>query len=279
MSSFNLSKPALFRRALLAWYQKFKRDLPWRKNTDPYKILVSELMCQQTQIKTVLPYYAKFLKSFPNAKALASAPEEAVLAAWAGLGYYRRARFLQGAAKAVAATGFPETAEGLLALPGVGAYTAAAIGSISFGLPLAVVDGNVIRVLSRVLALELDPKSGEGKLRISEAAQALLDPGQPGDFNQALMEVGALICSPAKPHCGACPLAKLCAAHAAGMEERYPAAQGRGSDQNSQGRGPGHDAEPGAGGPLHPERQGRGPGQDAGLLAFSGNRIEERREA
>lgn len=219
-------KPADYpelRRALLAWYQRAKRDLPWRQSSDPYAILVSELMLQQTQVKTVLPYYAKFLKAFPSAAALAKAPEDKVLAAWAGLGYYRRARFLHAAAKAVVqAGGFPDTLDGIRALPGVGAYTAAAVGSIAFGMPAAVVDGNVIRVMARLLALEADASKGAGAELVREAAQGLLDPRHPGDFNQAVMELGASLCSPTKPQCPACPLQKRCAAFLAGKPEAYP---------------------------------------------------------
>lgn len=209
---------------LLRWYGTAKRDLPWRHTSeDPYSILVSELMCQQTQIKTVLPYYAKFMKLFPNPKALAKASEQQVLAAWAGLGYYRRARFLHAAAQAIVeAGGFPDTLEGIRGLPGVGEYTAAAVGSISFGLKAAVVDGNVIRVLSRIIALEGDPTKGEGAKKIREVAHELLDPKRPGDFNQALMELGALVCSPTKPACGSCPLNQHCAAFLAGKAEAYP---------------------------------------------------------
>jgi A/G-specific adenine glycosylase len=208
---------------LLRWYASAKRDLPWRKTSDPYAILVSELMCQQTQIKTVLPYYAKFMKLFPSPKALAGASEEQVLAAWAGLGYYRRARFLQKAAQVVVAAGrFPDTLDGIRALPGVGDYTAAAVGSIAFGLPAVVVDGNVIRVISRLLALEEDPTRGEGAKKLKEAAQAFLDSKRPGDFNQALMELGALLCSPTKPACESCPLKQHCAAFLAGKAEAFP---------------------------------------------------------
>jgi A/G-specific adenine glycosylase len=208
---------------LLRWYASAKRDLPWRHTSDPYAILVSELMCQQTQIKTVLPFYAKFMKLFPTAKALAKASEQQVLAAWAGLGYYRRARFLHAAAQAVTEQGkFPDTLEDIRNLPGVGEYTAAAVGSISFGLPAAVVDGNVIRVMSRLTALDLDASKGDGAKKIRETAQALLDPKRPGDFNQAVMELGALICSPTKPSCTECPLKQHCAAFLAGKPEAYP---------------------------------------------------------
>jgi A/G-specific adenine glycosylase len=180
-------------------------------------------MLQQTQVKTALPYYEKFLALFPGAAELAEAPEERVLAAWAGLGYYRRARFLHAAAKAIVSEGaFPRTLEGIRALPGVGAYTAAAVGSIAFGLPAAVVDGNVVRVLSRLLALEADPTKGEGAAEVRRTADALLDPRRPGDFNQAVMELGAGLCSPTKPRCPLCPLSRHCAAFEAGRPEAYP---------------------------------------------------------
>jgi A/G-specific adenine glycosylase len=214
--------PRAFRTALLKWYDKNKRALPWRESRDPYRVLVSELMLQQTQVKTVLPYYEKFLRKFPTAKKLAAAPEADVLAAWAGLGYYRRARFLQAAAKAVARGGFPQSAEGLKALPGIGDYTAAALGSISFGLALAVVDGNVIRVMARLLALPEQADAGKGLAKVREKASALLDPRRPGDFNQGLMELGALICSPRQPACAFCPVSKFCAAYAKGRPGDFP---------------------------------------------------------
>ena len=215
--------PPTLRRALLKWYTANARDLPWRRTSDPYSILVSELMLQQTQVKTVLPYYAKFLKTFPTAGSLAKATEEKVLHAWAGLGYYRRARFLQAAAKAITAgRKFPNTLEGIRALPGVGEYTAAAVGSIAFGIPAAVVDGNVIRVMSRLIALDGDPTKGAGAQTIKDTAQAVLDPKRPGDFNQAVMELGASLCSPTKPACPLCPLQPHCSAFLAGKPEAYP---------------------------------------------------------
>lgn len=211
-----------FKKSLLRWYGKNKRALPWRQDADPYRVLVSELMLQQTQVKTALPYYEKFLKKFPTAKKLASAPESDVLAAWAGLGYYRRARFLQAAARMAAQGGFPKDAEGLRQLPGVGEYTAAAIGSICFGLPLAVVDGNVIRVMARLLALKADAKAPKSLLTIRAEAARLLDAKRPGDFNQGLMELGALVCTPASPDCANCPVSAQCRALAEGRPEAYP---------------------------------------------------------
>ncbi|MGH7442876.1 MAG: A/G-specific adenine glycosylase [bacterium] len=212
-----------FRRDLLRWYAASKRDLPWRRTRDPYAILVSELMLQQTQVKTALPYYEKFLRHFPNPEALASASENAVLASWAGLGYYRRARFLRAAAQAIVARGsFPEHLEGIRALPGVGAYTAAAVGSIAFGLQQAVVDGNVIRVLARLAALGADPTCGEGAKKVRDLAQNLLDLKRPGDFNQALMELGATVCVPDKPRCHDCPVQGHCAGFLEGKPGDYP---------------------------------------------------------
>jgi A/G-specific adenine glycosylase len=197
--------------------------LPWRANTDPYRVLVSELMLQQTQVKTVIPYYHRFLKLFPTAQALAKAPETAVLKAWEGLGYYRRARFLHAAAKAVVAQGsFPSTFEGLRDLPGVGDYTAAAVGSIGFGLPLPVLDGNVARVISRVLALKTDALSKAGKAAILDYLKSEIDRTHPGDFNQALMELGALVCSPRQPDCPCCPLSEICIARKLGKAEDFP---------------------------------------------------------
>ncbi len=217
-----ISAPVL-RRRLLDWYDRSKRDLPWRRTRDPYAILVSELMLQQTQVKTALPYYEKFMGLFPDAAALARAPLERVFAAWAGLGYYRRARFLHEAARAVEAAGsFPRSLEGIRDLPGVGEYTAAAVGSIALGLRAAVVDGNVIRVLCRLAALRGDPTRAPLKDRIRGLAGGLLDPSRPGDFNQAMMELGATVCSPAAPACLICPVRGLCRARAGGSQDTLP---------------------------------------------------------
>jgi A/G-specific adenine glycosylase len=199
-----------FRRRLLRWFDREKRDLPWRGQRDPYRILVSEIMLQQTRVAVVEERYQQFLRQFPNVGKLARAREQTVLAAWSGLGYYRRARSLHAAARQIAPTGrFPRTLEGLLELPGVGRYTAGAVASIAFGQPEPVVDGNVKRVLGRLLARSL---SGQ---RCWQAAGELLDQRHPGDFNQALMELGALVCLPGKPMCEKCPVAALCAARGA----------------------------------------------------------------
>ena len=216
-------------KSILRWYLANKRDLPWRNTSDPYSILVSELMLQQTQVATVIPYYQRFLKQFPTANKLAAAKEERVLKAWEGLGYYRRARFLHAAAKKIRAEGFPETIDSILELPGAGEYTAAAVGSIALGLPAAVVDGNVIRVITRLFALGGDPSRKELKFEINKCADVLLDKSHPGDFNQAMMELGALICTPTQPDCGHCPAEQVCQAHKNGEERRYPELAARAS--------------------------------------------------
>jgi A/G-specific adenine glycosylase len=202
--------PAL-RRKLARWYAASKRDLPWRRTDDPYAITVSELMLQQTQVITVIPYYERWLKRFPTWPALAEAKESEVIKVWEGLGYYRRARNLHALAKTVVkAGGMPRTAEGLLALPGFGPYTTAAVGSIAFGLPLAVVDGNVIRVLARVLALKDDVSQPQTRAKLQDVADEFLDRADPSSHNQAVMELGATVCVPRKPMCLICPLRDDC---------------------------------------------------------------------
>jgi len=202
---------AVFRRLLLAWYQESQRKLPWRGATDPYHILVSEIMLQQTRVAVVEERYKKFIAQFPSVERLARAKEATVLAAWSGLGYYRRARNLHAAAKEIVRHGaFPRTTPELMELPGVGRYTAAAVASIAFGEPVAVVDGNVKRVIDRVVNRE--PSGSNAEKHYWEIAGQLLDRQSPGDFNQAMMELGALVCLPAQPLCRACPVADLCGA-------------------------------------------------------------------
>ena len=200
------------RAKLARWYASAKRDLPWRRTTDPYLITVSELMLQQTQVVTVIPYYERWLKQFPTWQALAEAEEVAVIKTWEGLGYYRRARNLQALAKIVVRDGgeMPRSEKGLRALPGIGPYTAAAVGSIAFGLPLAVLDGNVMRVLARVLALREDIALPQTRAKLQATADLFLDPGNPATHNQALMELGATVCVPRKPLCLICPLRGDC---------------------------------------------------------------------
>lgn len=209
-------------RALLAWYDRHRRELPWRRDADPYRVWISEIMLQQTRVETVLPYYDSFLERFPGVEALAAAPVEDVLALWSGLGYYRRARQLHAAARRIAEDGFPTDAAGWRELPGIGEYTSAAIASIAFGEVVPVLDGNVERVTARLLALPEDPKRAAPRRRLRAAAAELLDPERPGDGNQALMELGARICTPRKPKCLLCPLADGCEGRRRGAPERFP---------------------------------------------------------
>lgn len=216
---------AACRSALLAHFERHGRDLPWRRSRDPYAIWVSEVMLQQTRVETVIPYYTRFLERFPTPRALADAPLESVLAAWAGLGYYRRARLLHAGARAVVAQHggvLPGDVKALRALPGVGDYTAGAIASIAFGLPEPVVDGNVERVIARLFALRGDPRRAPTRARLWALARRFADCDRPGDVNQALMDLGATVCLPVHPRCLLCPVRRFCAAHAQGDPERYP---------------------------------------------------------
>jgi A/G-specific adenine glycosylase len=206
--AFSVSRRTTVRRRLLAWYDRHARDLPWRRTRDPYAIWVSEIMLQQTRVAAVIEHYRDFLKRFPTLEKLASAREASVLAVWSGLGYYRRARMLHAAARKVVRElrgEIPRTTAGLRELPGIGRYTAAAIASIAFGERAAVVDGNVERVLQRLTGERLD---GE---HVWQAAEELLGPRRSGDFNQAMMELGATVCLPRGPLCLMCPLRELCA--------------------------------------------------------------------
>ncbi len=210
-------------RQLLRWYDRSRRELPWRGTRDPYAIWVSEVMLQQTRVETVRPYYERFLERYPDVGALAAAPLDDVLGSWSGLGYYRRARQLHRAAIEIDRAGaFPDTLEGLERLPGVGSYTAAAIGSMAFGLVAPAIDGNLERVLARLHVLEGPLRTAAGKRRLREVALEWLDPSRPGDGNQALMELGATICLPRAPRCAACPIADHCQALRHGTVERYP---------------------------------------------------------
>ena len=200
------------RSALLGHYDREARPLPWRRDTDPYRVLVSEVMLQQTRVETVTGYYDPWLERFPTVRELARAEEDEVLKAWEGLGYYRRARNLHRAAQMVHddyAGSLPPTYSGLLTLPGVGEYTAGAVASISFGEVVPAVDGNVRRVLARLYDMA-DPRPAW----LRKTAGDLVDPGRPGDWNQALMELGATVCTPRSPECRGCPIAEWCAARA-----------------------------------------------------------------
>jgi A/G-specific adenine glycosylase len=211
------------RRDLLTWFQEFQRDLPWRRTKDPYAIWVSEAMLQQTRVAAVVPYYERFLTCFPDFQSLAAASESDLLAQWAGLGYYYRARNLQKAAQSMVHAGaFPSTYDAIRLLPGVGDYTAAAVASIAFNLPHAVLDGNVFRVLSRLFADPADISSTKGRKHFSALADSLLDRQQPGAFNQAVMELGATVCLSKNPQCLLCPVAVRCAARRNGTQNLFP---------------------------------------------------------
>ena len=218
-------KPAALVDSLLSWYDGAARDLPWRRTRDPYAIWVSEVMLQQTRVDTVIPYYQRFLREFPSVRALAAAPLERVLSSWSGLGYYRRARQLSlAAAEVVDHYGgeLPRSAAELRELHGIGEYTAGAIASIAWGERAALCDGNVARVLARLYAIDDDMRSTRGKARAWAIARELVPAGEPGKFNQALMELGATICTPRAPACHRCPLAGQCRARKAGRQDELP---------------------------------------------------------
>ena len=223
MEKANLNK--IISSHLLNWYKKNKRDLPWRKTKDPYAILVSEMMLQQTQVKTVIDYYHRFLVRFPDFETLAGAEEQEVLNAWQGLGYYSRARNLHALAKRVVTeySGMlPNEEQTLKKLPGIGDYMCGAVMSIAFGQPLPAVDGNVLRVVSRVLNMHDDVTQTQTRKRMAVQVAGWIPSEAAGDFTQALMELGALICKPKSPECGTCPLQSECTALAAGEVEQLP---------------------------------------------------------
>lgn len=216
---------SLFRRALLSWYRSNKRPLPWRETADPYAIWLSEVMLQQTTVETVIPYYKRFLAKFPNLESVIKGQEAELLRLWSGLGYYSRIRNFSKAAKLVG-TRFggkiPAEKETLKTLPGIGEYTASAIASIAFHKPEAVVDGNVMRVVSRLFAYRKDIATTTAKIFFRSKTTQLLDPDAPGDFNQAMMELGATICTPTSPRCPLCAVAPWCIAREKGIAEKLP---------------------------------------------------------
>ena len=221
----DLPEQAWFRRRLQAWFHLHQRPLPWRKNRDPYRIWISEIMLQQTQVATVIPYFQRFLKFFPTIRALALASEHDVLRLWEGLGYYRRARDLRRAARQLVADHdgqFPRDPEVLAALPGFGRYTVGAVLSQAFDCRLPIVETNSMRVLCRWFGLKGEPRSGLNRRKVWRLAEGLLPSRRVGEFNQALMELGALVCSPLAPRCRDCPLAKHCRARRLGLQERIP---------------------------------------------------------
>ena len=216
---------SLFQKTILKWYDQYQRKLPWRNIDNPYATFVSEMMLQQTQVKTVIPYFDRFLKELPDWKSLAKAKEEKVLKLWEGLGYYRRARNLQAAAKKIIqdhAGKLPDSLEDILELPGVGPYSAGAILSIAYQKPMALVDGNVIRVFSRIFLLRGNLKSGEGHQQVWDLARSLVPANRPGDFNQALMELGATLCFSDNPQCLLCPMLNQCEASQRGLQNELP---------------------------------------------------------
>ncbi|HMC82289.1 MAG TPA: A/G-specific adenine glycosylase [Candidatus Polarisedimenticolia bacterium] len=217
--------PRRIRRKLLVWYRRHRRDLPWRRTGDPYRIWVAEVMLQQTQVATVIPYYERFVRRFPTVAALAKASPDAVLSLWSGLGYYRRARNLHAAAKELARLHggkLPADPTLLRRLPGVGSYTAGAVASIAFGLPEPALDGNTLRVLSRLLAWRGNPKSGARLRAFDRLAREIVRGKSPGEITQALMELGALVCLPATPRCEHCPVRTECVAFEKGLQSALP---------------------------------------------------------
>ena len=216
------------RRQLLRWYDLQRRDLPWRKTRDPYRIWISEVMLQQTRVQAVVPYYEDFLRQFPNVKKLAGASETELLTRWSGLGYYSRAHNLQKAARMMVREHggrFPRNFAAALALPGVGEYTASAVLSMAYEEPLAAVDGNTGRVLARLYGVAVEPKSASGKSLFRRIAGRLISSRRPGDFNQAMMELGATVCLPRQPKCSQCPVRRNCLAYVRGEVEKYPLAR------------------------------------------------------
>lgn len=214
-----------FRYDLTAWYNKYKRDLPWRHTSDPYKIWISEIMLQQTQVETVKPYYLNFIERFPDVQSLAYAPMEDLLKQWEGLGYYRRARHLQEAAVMIVETfggEFPHTYGEILTLKGIGSYTASAISSIAFGIPKGVIDGNTLRILSRIYNRQDNIALGKTRKLYQQLIDHLISPDHPSEFNQGMMDLGATVCTPRKPQCGQCPLQKHCEAYLNGTQGLLP---------------------------------------------------------
>jgi A/G-specific adenine glycosylase len=214
-----------FRKNLLAWFAQFQRDMPWRRTRDPYRIWLSEIMLQQTRVAAAIPYYERFVERFPNVEALANAPQEEVLRLWSGLGYYSRARNLQKAAQQIVAKHngvFPSDPAEALALPGIGEYTAAAILSIAYGKKHAVLDGNVARVIARLNAVRGDLRANGAWQKLQKTADHLLQERSPGDWNQAMMELGATLCTPRSPQCLLCPVSEFCEARKHGLTEAIP---------------------------------------------------------
>jgi len=225
IAQLNSNTTKRIRRSLLAWFRREQRDLPWRRTRDPYSVWLCEILLQQTRVDQGTPYYERFLAAFPTVESLAQASEDEVLKLWEGLGYYTRARNLLKAARIVVQErggAFPQCAAEWRELPGVGRYTAGAIASIAFGERVAVLDGNVKRVLSRLFDIEDCVDDARTQDQLWSIAEALVPPGAPGDFNQGMMELGARICLPRNPRCPTCPLGNVCVAHEAGTQDQRP---------------------------------------------------------
>ena len=214
-----------FQDQFIQWYEQEKRNLPWRYNRDPYRIWISEIMLQQTRVDTVIDYFYRFMEWFPTIEELANAPEEKLLKAWEGLGYYSRARNIQAAAKQIMSEfdgEMPQTPEEISSLKGIGPYTTGAIASIAFGLPEPAVDGNVMRVVSRLFCIEADIAKASSRKIFDEAMRKIIDEKHPGEFNQAMMDLGSAICTPTSPKCEACPIQAFCLANKRGIQTSFP---------------------------------------------------------
>lgn len=214
-----------FQTDFLTWYQQEKRNLPWRYNQDPYRIWISEIMLQQTRVDTVIDYFYRFMEEFPTIQELADAPEDKLLKVWEGLGYYSRARNLQAAAKQIVTEfggKFPTTVEQIRSLKGIGPYTAGAISSIAFEIPEPAIDGNVMRVVSRLFCIEADIAKASSRNEFDEAMRKIISQDQPGDFNQAMMDLGSSICTPTNPQCEICPIQKYCQAYRENRQTAFP---------------------------------------------------------
>ncbi|MDT2612356.1 A/G-specific adenine glycosylase [Enterococcus dongliensis] len=223
--NWTVSDVVNFQEDFLEWYQQEKRNLPWRYNQDPYRIWISEIMLQQTRVDTVIDYFYRFMEQFPTIQALAEAPEDKLLKVWEGLGYYSRARNLQAAAKQIIeefAGEFPKTVEEIRSLKGIGPYTAGAISSIAFEIPEPAIDGNVMRVVSRLFCIEADIAKASSRTVFDEAMRKIISQKQPGDFNQAMMDLGSSICTPTNPQCEICPIQQFCQAYQEGRQTDFP---------------------------------------------------------
>lgn len=223
--TWDVEKIKTFQETFLTWYHKEKRNLPWRATNDPYAIWISEIMLQQTRVETVIGYFYRFMEQFPTIQDLAAAEEQKLLKVWEGLGYYSRARNLKAAAQQIVAEfdgEMPQSIEEIRSLKGIGPYTAGAIGSIAFGLPEPAIDGNVMRVVSRLFCIEADIAKASSRRPFDEAMRTIISPDEPGEFNQALMDLGSRICTPTTPKCEECPISQYCLAYAENRQTDFP---------------------------------------------------------